>query len=76
MSYNQIYPGFAYSLYMFYNCNYCSNAFMDVFACIQSSIVSLRVVKQQEKGYVVDAQNITSNNENDQVQHSMVYKAK
>ena len=29
MSYNQIYPEFVYSLYIFCNCNYCSNAFMD-----------------------------------------------
>ena len=28
-----------------------------------------------EKGYVVDAQNITSTNENDRAQHCMVYKA-
>ena len=62
INYNQIYPGFAYSLYMyiFCNCNYCSNAFMHVFACIQSTIVSLRVFNQQEKGYVVDAQNTAS----------------
>ena len=55
MSYNQIYPEFVYSLYIFCNCNYCSNAFMDFFACIQGSIVSLRIFNKQEKGYVVDA---------------------
>ena len=55
MSYNQINPGFDYSLYTFCNFNYCSNTSMHVFACIQSSIVSLRVFNQQEKGYVVDA---------------------
>ena len=63
-------------MYMFCNCNYCSNAFMHVFACIQSTIVvSLRVFNQQKKGYVVDAQNITSTNENDQAQQCVVYKA-
>ena len=54
MSYNQMYPEFAYSLYMFCNCNYCNNAFIDISACIQSSIVSLRVFNQQEKGCGVD----------------------
>ena len=51
MSYNQIYRGFAYSLYMYIH------------------------VFQQEKGYVVDEQNIASTNENDQAQHCMIYKA-
>ena len=37
---------------------------MHVFACIQSSIVSLRVFNQQLKGYVVDACNIKPTNEN------------
>ena len=62
-------------MYMFCNCNYCSNAFMHVFCMLQSTIVSLRVFNQQEKGYVVDVQNIASTNENDQAQHCMVYKA-
>ena len=55
MNYNQTYPGFAYSLYMFGNFNYYSNTFMHVFTCIQSSMVSLRVFNQQEKDNVVDA---------------------
>ena len=46
-----------------------------MFCMLQSTIVSLRVFNQREKGYVVDAQSITSTNENDQAQHCMVYKA-
>ena len=49
MSYNQIYPGFADSLYRFCNINYCNNTFVHVFAWIQSSIMNLRVFSQYQK---------------------------
>ena len=62
-------------MYMFCNCNYCSNAFMHVLHATEYYIVRLRVFNLQEKGYAVDVQNIAFTNENDQAQHCMVYKA-